>query len=381
MNLLEFEAKEIFREHGIPVPQGEVVETSFRAAEVAQRLNGPVAIKAQIAAGGRGKAGGILFAETPEEARLVAERMLGAEIRGFKVGKLLVERKLRIKKEMYFGITVDRSSQCYRALASREGGIDIEAVAAKEPENIIRFAIDPLYGFRPYHARGIAKALGYSDRRMTAVAGMFLSLYRLALEKDAEMTEINPLVETDDGAFIAADARLSIDDNSLFRHQDLRDRLFSEQRGDFSPEELEARKKGLAYVRLDGDIGVIGNGAGLTMATLDMINIHGGKPANFLDLGGGATSEQMSAALSLVFSDRRVKVLYINILGGITRCDEVARGILDVKQRIGFQMPIVVRLMGTNEEQGNQMLKKAGVEICQSLDLGAKRSAEIARSG
>lgn len=380
VNLLECEAKRIFQEYGIPVPQGEVAETSSEAAEAAKKIGAPVAIKAQVAVGGRGKAGGILFADTPEEAKRVADGMLGVEIRGLRVSKLLVEKRLQIKSEKYFGIAVDRSSQCYLCLASGEGGIEIEEVAAKEPEKIIRFAIDPLYGLRPYHARRIARALGYGDRRMSVLAGIFLNLYRLSLEKDAEMTEINPLVETADGAFFAADARLSVDDNSLFRHQDFRDALFLEQRGDFSPEELEARKKGLAYVRLDGDIGVIGNGAGLTMATLDVINLRGGRAANFLDLGGGATSEQMSAALSLVFSDQRVKVVYINILGGITRCDDVARGIIDVKQRVGFQKPMVVRLMGTNEEQGNQMLRDAGVEVCQSLDLGAKRSVDIARS-
>lgn len=379
MNLLEFEAKRVFQEYGIPIPQGEAAESPLQAEEIAKRIGGPVVIKAQVATGGRGKAGGILFAETPEEAGKVAGKLLGIDIRGFKVARVLVEKKLSIKEEVYFGITVDRSSQRYVALGSKEGGVDIEEVASKTPEKIIRFQIDPLYGFRTHHARLVAKALGYSGRQMTALSAIFLSLYKLVVEKDAELTEINPLVETSEGAFVAADARLSIDDNSLFRHLDFKERLFSEQRGEYTPEELEARKKGLAYVKLDGDIGIIGNGAGLTMATMDIISLKGGKSANFLDLGGGASSEQMSAALSLIFSDNRVKVVFINILGGITRCDEVARGILEVKEKQGFEKPLVVRLMGTNEEEGRQMLRNAGVEVSPSLDEGAAKAVEIAR--
>lgn len=378
MNLLEFESKVIFAKYGIPVPRGGVASTASEAQAAAERIGGAVAIKAQVAAGGRGKGGGILFAEMPQEAGLTAEKLLRSEVRGFKVRKVLVEEKLRIKKELYFGITVDRSSRCYVAIASHEGGIDIEEVAAATPEKIFRFPIDPLYGFRVYHARRIAKALGYGSRQMTSLSSIFLSLYNLAVGQDAEMVEINPLVETVDGGFVAADARMVVDDNALFRHTDFKERLFSEERDSLSPEEVEARKTGLAYVKLNGDIGIIGNGAGLTMATLDMIKLRGGAPADFLDLGGGASSDVMSQALSLVFSDPQVKAVLINILGGITRCDEVARGILEVKQRIGFQKPIVVRLMGTNEEEGRRILKEAGIEVLESLEAAAERVVEIA---
>lgn len=240
-------------------------------------------------------------------------------------------------------------------------------------------SIDPLYGFRTYHARRMAKAIGYSGRQMSSLSSVFLSLYKLALENDAEMTEINPLVETSEGAFVAADARLSIDDNSLFRHPDFSEILFSQQTGEFAQEELEARKKGLAYVKLDGDIGIIGNGAGLTMATMDMITLKGGKPADFLDLGGGASSDRVSAALSLVFSDTRVKVVFINILGGITRCDDVAHEIVEAKTKHVFKKPLVVRLMGTNEDEGRKILRDAFVEVSPSLDEGATRAVEMTR--
>jgi len=378
LNLLEFEAKAIFAKYGIPVPRGETVLTASEAQAAAERIGCAVAVKAQVAAGGRGKGGGILFAETPQEAALTAEKLLGDEVRGFKVRKVLVEEKLRIKRELYFGVAVDRSSRRYVALASHEGGIDIEKVAMATPEKVFSFPIDPLYGFRVHHARRIAKVLGYGGRQMTSLSTIFLSLYNLAVGQDAEMVEINPLVEAVDGGFVAADARMVVDDNALFRHTDFRERLFSEERDTLSPEEAEARKTGLAYVKLNGDIGIIGNGAGLTMATLDMIKLRGGAPADFLDLGGGASSEVMSQALSLVFSDPQVKAVLINILGGITRCDEVARGILEVKQRIGFQKPIVVRLMGTNEEEGRRILREAGVEVLESLEAAAERAVEIA---
>lgn len=381
MNLLEFEAKEVFSRYGIPVPRGEVASSPLQAQEVAEKLRGPVALKAQVAIGGRGKAGGILFAETPQETRLVAERLLESEIRGLKARKVLVEERLPIRRELYFGITVDRSSKCYVAIASSEGGIDIEEVAAVQPEKIIRFPVDPLYGFRSYHARRISKSLGYGGGQMEQLSAIFLNLYTLAVEQDAELTEINPLVETPEGGFFAADARLSVDDNALFRHPEFKERLFLEERGDLSPKELEARERGLSYVELDGEIGVIGNGAGLTMTTLDMIKLRGGEPADFLDIGGGASSERMSSALSLVFSDPRVKVVLINILGGITRCDEVARGILEVKRSEGFKRPMVVRMIGTNEEEGRRILREAGIEILESLEEAAERAVEMARRG
>jgi len=377
MKLFEYEAKNILSKYGVPIPKGELATTPDQALEIALKLKTPCVIKAQILVAGRRKAGGIVFAENPQEAKEKAEKLLNSEIKGMKVRSIWIEEKLNIKKELYFGVTVDRFQRTYVAIASSAGGVDIEEVAAKFPEKLIKLPIDPLEGFRTYHATYMAKKLGYKGKQMLELASIFSKLYKAAMDYDAELMEMNPLVETVDGKFVAADARLIIDDNALFRHPDYKSRLAEE--GEFSPKEIEAREKGLAYVKLDGDVGIIGNGAGLVMATLDAIYSYGGKPANFLDVGGGASADRIAAALDIVLSNPNVKVVFINILGGITRCDEVAKGILEAKSRIGLTKPIVIRLVGTNEEEGRRILTEAGIYVMDSMEEAAKKTVEILR--
>jgi len=381
LKLFEHEAKAILSKYDIPTPRGELATSPAGASEITEKIKAPVAVKAQVLVAGRGRAGGIRFSNSPEEAELAAKRLLGTEIKGFKVRSVLVEEKVAVEKELYYGITVDRSNRCYVAIASSNGGIEIEEVAAAAPEKIIKVFIDPLQGFHLHQASQIAKRLGYSGSQMQNLAAIFLRLHKIAMDFDAELAEMNPLVETPNRKFVAADARLIIDDNALYRHPDFRDRLMEEANAEMPPLELEARKSGLAYVKLEGNVGVIGNGAGLVMATLDAIQLNGGNPANFLDVGGGASADVTAAALNLVFSDRGVEVVFINILGGITRCDEVARGILEAKRQAGFLKPVVVRLMGTNEEEGARILTEAGVDVLDSMEKAAKRAVEIARTG
>lgn len=376
MKLLEYQAKEIFRRYDIPTPRSEVAESPKGAREIAERL-GPVAIKAQLPVGGRGKAGGIKFAESPEEAEKIAGGLLGSRIKDIEIKKVLVEEKLDIKDELYLGVTVDRKNRCYVVLASSEGGVDIEEVAEETPEKIVKQMIDPLLGIRDYHCRSVAKRLGYSGREMNDLAGFIRKLYRVAFEMDAELTEINPLALTEEG-FIAADARLNIDNNALFRHPNIAEIQREGELSEFSAREQEARTLGLDYVELDGDIGVIGNGAGLTMATLDSLTLLGGKPANFLDLGGGASPERIETAVTFVIKDPRVKTVFVNILGGITKCDDTARGIIETRRRLGSEKPIVVRMMGTNEEEGKRLLEEAGIETLDTMEEASERAVALA---
>ena len=376
MKLLEYQAKEIFRRYDIPTPRSEVAESPKGAREIAERL-GPVAIKAQLPVGGRGKAGGIKFAESPEEAEKIAGGLLGSRIKDIEVKKVLVEEKLDIKDELYLGVTVDRKNRCYVVLASSEGGVDIEEVAEETPEKIVKQMIDPLLGIRDYHCRSVAKRLGYSGREMNDLAGFIRKLYRVAFEMDAELTEINPLALTEEG-FIAADARLNIDNNALFRHPNIAEIQREGELSEFSAREQEARTLGLTYVELDGDIGVIGNGAGLTMATLDSVTLLGGKPANFLDLGGGASPKRIETAVTFVIKDPRVKTVFVNILGGITKCDDTALGIIETRRRLGSEKPIVVRMMGTNEEEGKRLLEEAGIETLDTMEEASERAVALA---
>jgi succinyl-CoA synthetase beta subunit len=299
------------------------------------------------------------------------------EVKDVKVQSVWVEEKISSRKELYFSITVDRSNRCYVAMASSEGGIDIEEVAVASPEKIVKVFIDPFVGFRSYHARRIAKRLGYKGASMLDLSSIFLKHYQMSMDYDAEMAEMNPLIETTAGKFVAADARLIIDDNALYRHPEFKKRPF--EKAELTPQELKAQESGLAYVKLDGDVGIIGNGAGLVMATLDAIQLYGGRPANFLDVGGGASADMMAIALDIVFSDPRVKVVFINILGGITRCDEVANGILEAKRSVGFTKPMVIRLVGTNEEEGRRILTEAGIHVLDSMEEAAKKTVEITK--
>jgi succinyl-CoA synthetase beta subunit len=378
MKLLEYEAKRILAKYGVPTPKGELATNITQAREIALKLNPPLVVKAQVPVAGRGKAGGILFADSTADVEKAVEKLLGMKIRGIPVRSVWIEEKMQAKKELYFGMTVDRFIKSYVAIASSEGGMEIEEVAAETPEKVIRFPINPQWGFRPHHARQIAKRMGYSGNQLSILGNIFHSLYRAGMDYDAELIEMNPLVETPDGNFVAVDTRMIIDDNALFRHPEFKERILE---GELSPQEIEAARNDLAYVKLDGDIGVIGNGAGLVMATLDAIQLYGGKPANFLDVGGGAPSEKIAAALKIVLSDPNVKALFINILGGITRCDEVAKGVLAAKAKLGIEKPLVIRLVGTNEEEGKRILTEAGIHVLESMEEAAQRVVEIVKGG
>lgn len=377
--MLEYEAKQLFANYGVPTPRGFLASTPEEAREAASKVSGSVVLKAQVTVAGRSKAGGILFAGSPAEAEKLAGQLFGKDIKGVRVRNLWIEEKISVKRELYFSVTVDRANRSYVAIASSAGGVDIEEVALTSPEKMIKLFIDPVYGFRPYHARGIARKLGYMGGQQSSLASILFSHYRLAVDFDAELAEMNPLVETSEGKFVAADTRLIVDDNALFRHQEFKVRPVEE--AELSPQELAAQKSGLAYVKLDGDVGIIGNGAGLVMATLDAIQLFGGRPANFLDVGGGASADVMASALDVVLSDPNVKVVFVNILGGITRCDVVARGILEAKQRVGFSKPMVIRLVGTNEEEGRRLLTDAGIHVLNSMEEAAQKTVALLKQG
>jgi succinyl-CoA synthetase beta subunit len=377
LKLYEYEAKTILREYGVPTPRGQLAASISQAREAASKLKPPFAVKAQVLVAGRGKARGILFASSVDEAEKAAEKLLKSQIKGIPVKKVLVEEKISTKKELYFSITIDRPKRNYVAVASETGGVDIEEIAAKAPQAILRTSINQRVGFRSFDAEQIATKMGYSGDRREKLAEILEKVYRAGMDYDAELIEINPLAETVDGEFTALDARLIMDDNALFRHPEYEKRLFEEER-EHTPQEIEAMLNGLAYVKLDGNVGVVGNGAGLVMATLDLIQYYGGKPADFLDLGGGAPMERIMTALKIVLSDPNVKALFINILGGLTRCDEVARGIIEAKSAFKFAQPIVIRLVGTNEEEGKRILAEAGIQVLDSMEEAAERVVEIA---
>jgi len=378
MKLFEYEAKNILAKYGIPTPIGGLATNVSQAREIATKLKPPFAIKAQVLVAGRGKAGGILFADSVPEMEKAVEKLLSMLIKGILVRSVWIEEKVQIKKELYFGVTIDRLNQSYVVIASTVGGMEIEEIAKEAPEKVIKTLINPQHGFRSFHARQITRKMGYTGRQLSKLGKILESLYRAGMDYDAELIEMNPLAETSKGKFIAADARIIIDDNALFRHQEYRKRLL-EGESELTPQELEATRNDLAYVKLDGNIGVIGNGAGLVMATLDTIQYYDGKPANFLDVGGGATSEKIATALKIVLSDPNVKALFINILGGITRCDEVARGILKAKEKVGVTKPTVIRLVGTNEEEGKRILTEAGIHVLESMEEAAQKAVEISR--
>jgi succinyl-CoA synthetase beta subunit len=380
LKLFEYEAKGILTRYGILTPRGVFIEDQSKAREAVSELKPPLVVKAQVLVAGRGKAGGILFADSANEAEKNVEKLFGMQIRGIPVKNVWIEEKLQIRKELYFGITTDRFSQRYVAAASASGGMEIEEVASKTPEKVFKVLVNPEYGFRSFHAREIAAKLGYKGQSLSELGRILEALYRVGMDYDAELIEMNPLVETLDGKFAAADARIIIDDNSLFRHPEYKKRLLEGQ-SELSAQELEATKNDLAYVKLNGNVGVIGNGAGLVMATLDAIQYYGGKPANFLDVGGGAPSDKTAVALRIVLSDPNVKVLFINIMGGITRCDEVARGVLEAREKVGVKIPMVIRLVGTNEEEGRRILTRAGIHVLDSMEEAARRAVEMIDQG
>ena len=375
LKLNEYEAKNLLATFNIPIPNGCVVSTPEQACEVGAKLRSPLVVKAQVRVAGRGKAGGVLFANTLDEAKNATHQLIGTQIHGHSVRQVLVEEQIPIKRELFFGITVDRRAQCYIVLASTVGGIDIEALARQTPEQVVKIPVNPYIGFRLYHAREIANKLGYSQQQLTSLAQIFFQVFQAGTMYDAELIELNPLIETPQGEFIAADARLIIDDNALFRHPTFQER--NERMNKASVQEQAATQHRLAYVKLEGNIGVIGNGAGLVMATLDTIQYYGGQPANFLDIGGGATSETMTLALNIVHSDPTVQGIFINILGGITRCDDVARGIVRARKQYGLDKPLVIRLVGTNEQEGREILLSAGIPMRDSMETGAQQIVEL----
>lgn len=378
MKLYEYQAKKIFEKFGIPIPRGQIADSPEECEKIAKELGKPVAVKAQVLVGGRGKAGGIKFAETPEQAVQIASQILGLQIKGMRIKKVLVEEKLEIERELYFGITVDRSARRYVAIVSSMGGVDIEEVAERYSEEIIKHYIDPLLGLQGFEARNLAKKIGLKGRNLLIAADILNKLWKIVEKYDAELVEINPLVKTKDNELIAADARLIIDDNALFRHPEF-EKTMKAGGKEFNEREMKARKKGLAYVELDGNIGIIGNGAGLVMATLDMVSLYGGRPANFLDVGGGADPKRMETALEIILSNPQVKVVFINILGGITRCDWMAKGIIEAKEKIKIEVPLVVRMVGTMEEEGRKILQEAGIDVLDSMEEAAKRAVEISK--
>ncbi len=365
MKLHEYQAKEVFTRYGIPVQRGVVIS---RPEEIERLdLRYPVVVKAQVLVGGRGKAGGIKLAADAADARRHAVAILGMSIKGERVTRLLVAEAAKIEKEYYLAFTLDRAARRMVAIASAAGGIDIEEVAHRTPERIVKHHVDPTLGFLPFHAREMASAIGLRGDRVTDFAGIAVTLYRLTAQEEAELAEINPLAVAD-GALVALDAKLILDDSAAFRHND---RPANEEMIDL---ERAAREAGLSYVELDGDLAIIGNGAGLVMSTLDVVAHFGGRPANFLDVGGGATTENMAAALEVVLRRPGVRALFINIFGGITRCDDIARAIAARPPRV----PVAVRLTGTNEEDGRRILADAGIHAFLDPEEAAQEAVRLA---
>ena len=376
MNLHESQSKQIFARYGIPIPRGRVASNSDEVKQIAEELGGRVVVKSQVLVGGRGKAGGIRLAKTAEEAQELANKILGMEIKGLPVRRVLVDEAVGIEKEIYLGITNDRASRKPVMIASAEGGVDIEEVAARSPDRIIRLHIDPLLGLREYQSRDIAVAIDlpkeYWRQFMTVADG----LWQVYKDNDATLVEINPLVITKDKRLVALDGKMVIDDNALFRRPDIAEKRDLDVE---APEEITARKYGLSYIKLDGQIGCMVNGAGLAMATMDIIKLYGGQPANFLDIGGGAGAEKVAAAFRIILSDPNVCAVLINIFGGITRGDEVARGILAAIQEVKPTVPMVVRLVGTNAEEGRRLLADANMITAETLAEAAEKSVTAAK--
>jgi succinyl-CoA synthetase beta subunit len=383
----EYQAKSVLARFGVPVPRGEVIVGAQDAKAVAERLGtSVVVVKAQIHAGGRGKGGGVKLARTPDEAERLARQMIGMTLvthqtgpEGRKVGRVLIEEGLQIERELYLSVLLDRAGGRPVVIASAAGGMDIEEVAAKEPEKILREHIDPATGVLPFQARKLAFAMGLEVGPAGKMVKLLEALYKAYIETDASLIEINPLILTKGGDLLALDAKVTFDDNALYRHPDIREfRDLSEE----DPLEVEASKFSLNYIRLDGNIGCMVNGAGLAMATMDIIKLAGGEPANFLDVGGGANAEQIKNAFRILMMDKNVKAVFINIFGGILRCDVLAAGVIAAVKELGVPVPIVIRMEGTNVEEGKRMLKESGLNFttADSMDEGANAVVALASS-
>jgi succinyl-CoA synthetase beta subunit len=381
MDLYEYQGKELFERHGIPVSEGRVAETPEQARAAAEEIGGQVVVKAQVLTGGRGKAGGIKLAENPADAEEKARAILGMDIRGHVVRRVWVERASDIAKEYYLSVTFDRGEKKPLFMFTTKGGVDIEEVAANSPDALVRLHVDPLEGFQPWVGRRLVYGAGVEDRNeQKQILSIVGKLYDAFVESDAMLCEINPLIVTPDGEVKALDSKFTVDDNALYRHSDIagyRDTAAAD------PLETLAREKGVTYVKLDGEVGVLGNGAGLSMSTVDVVTFVGGRPANFCDLGGGGDAQGVVDALEVITQDPQVKSIFFNIFGGITRCDEVARGILQALSQMDLsRYPIVVRLDGTNAEEGRRILQEAAppnVHVEPTMLDAARRAVELAK--
>ena len=385
MKIHEYQAKALLREFGVAVPRGDVADSPARAHEIARALGGRVVVKAQVHAGGRGKAGGIQLAESPAAAEAAAKQLLGMRLRtpqtppeGIEVRRVLVEEASPVRAELYLAVTLDRARSTEVVMASQAGGMEIEEVAARSPEKILREWAHPALGLQPFQARRLAFGLGLAGEQQKAGGTLAQNLFACYRAKDCSLAELNPLVVTTDGRVLALDAKLTFDDNALFRHPDvtaLRD-VHEEL-----PLDVEASRYGLNYIKLDGSVGCMVNGAGLAMATMDIVKLAGGEPANFLDVGGGASPEQIENAFRILSSDPSVKAVFINVFGGILRCDRLAAGVIAAVRKLGLKLPVVVRMEGTNVELGRKMLAESGLALTTAIDMGdgAQKVVELAR--
>jgi succinyl-CoA synthetase beta subunit len=376
LNLHEYQSKRIFAKHGIPIPKGEVATTPSQARDIAVRLGGPVVVKSQVLVGGRGKAGGIKVAQTPDEAEARADDILGMDIKGLTVKKVLVDEAADIRSEIYLGAVLDRARRRVVLMASSEGGVEIEQVAAETPEKIVTVAVHPFLGLRDYQARILAEGIGLPKEHTRQFIKIAKGLYEAYMGSDASLAEINPLVITGDNQLLAVDGKIALDDSALFRHPDLAEMRDPDSE---SPSEVTARRHDLNYIQLDGEIGCMVNGAGLAMATMDIVKFYGGDPANFLDIGGGAQADKVATALGIILADEQVKAVLINIFGGITRCDEVAKGVLSAIESLNADVPFVVRLAGTNEKEGRQILAEANFPTATTLAEAAQLAVAAAK--
>ena len=385
MKIHEYQAKALLREFGVAVPRGEVADTPAQARAIAERLGGRVVVKAQVHAGGRGKAGGIKLADDPQRAEQAAGQILGMMLKtpqtppeGIKVRRVLVEEASAIDRELYLSITLDRARATHVVMASQAGGMEIEEVAAKTPDKILREWAHPALGIADFQARRLGFGLGLTGEPFKQGVALIRNLFALYLAKDCSLAEINPLVVTKDGRVFALDAKLNFDDNALYRHKDVVELRDTHEE---DPLDVEASRYGLNYIKLDGDVGCMVNGAGLAMATMDIIKLAGGEPANFLDVGGGASPEQIENAFRILSSDRNVKAVFINVFGGILRVDRLAEGIIAAVHKLGLTLPVVLRAEGTNVEQGKKMLAESGLALTMADDMadGAKKAVEFAR--
>lgn len=375
MDLHEYQAKRTFAKYGVPIPDGDVAYTADEAREITKKLGGKVVVKAQVHIGGRGKAGGVKLANSPDEAAEMAGKILGMDIKGFTVNKVLIDEQSAIDKEIYLAVLIDRAARRSMIMASAAGGMDIEAVAHETPEQIVKVHVDPALGVKGYQSTYIASRMGLPREQWKQFHNIVTGLYASFLNSDASLAEVNPLIVTNDGVLMAVDGKMSIDDNALYRQPEL------EAMRDLSEEpdaERQARAAGINFIQLDGNIGCMVNGAGLAMTTMDVVNLFGGSPANFLDIGGGAKAESVATALKLILSDPKVKTVLINIFGGITRGDEVAQGIVDALAMVETDIPMVIRLAGTNAKEGLAILADAEMETAVTLSDAARKAVAIA---